>query len=122
MIEIFKKIEGEKYYLVSNLGTVLRIEHSRLINGIKRHYRKKIIKPFDNGNGYLKVKLTDENGCNIYYIHRLVIKTFCPQLTPKEQVRHRDGNRQNNCLENLEWGTPLENAQDKKNYNVKRPI
>ena len=44
-----------------------------------------------------------------YLLHRLVAKTFIPNPKNKEQVNHIDGNKQNTCVNNLEWNTNQEN-------------
>lgn len=55
---------------------------------------------------YLVVMLSD--GKN-HFVHRLMAKTFL--AGEKEHVNHKDGNKQNNALSNLEWATPAENTQ-----------
>lgn len=56
---------------------------------------------------YYVVTLSD--GKN-YFIHRLMAKTFLPG-PEKAHVNHKDGNKQNNLIDNLEWATPAENTR-----------
>lgn len=60
---------------------------------------KKFLKPYLVGNGYLGVKLDGKN-CRV---HRLVAMTYIPNPEGLPQVNHKDENKHNNCLQNLEW-------------------
>lgn len=61
--------------------------------------------------GYIQVRLMTDNGMKQFMIHRLVAFAFIYNEDPinKNQVNHKDGNKTNNCIENLEWVTPSEN-------------
>ena len=61
--------------------------------------------------GYLHVGLAIGGKVKRMRVHRLVAQAFIPNPENKPYVNHIDGNRQNNCVENLEWNTPSENAQ-----------
>ena len=45
------------------------------------------------------------------YVHRMVAETWIPNPNGYEQVNHIDGNKDNNCVENLEWTTPSQNIR-----------
>lgn len=61
------------------------------------------------GKGYLRVELRNRNKCKIYSIHRLVMETFKP-TNSNLQINHKDGDKTNNTLDNLEWCTGSENV------------
>lgn len=74
--------------------------------------RKCIRKPFLNNSGYLRVNLYDKRGkSSKYYIHRLVAQAFIPNPYNYKIVNHIDGNKLNNCVDNLEWCTQSENKK-----------
>lgn len=62
-------------------------------------------------NGYFMVSLFFEGKHKRLYLHRLVAETFIPNPEGKAEVNHKDGNKLNNNLENLEWVTRGENLQ-----------
>lgn len=67
---------------------------------------------FDKITGYMKVNLYDSR-TNIKCVHRLVAEAFIPNLENKPQIHHKDGNKLNNCVENLEWVTFSEHGKKK---------
>ena len=83
--------EYENLYEVSNTGEV-----RSLIRG-------KIMKPSDNGKGYLQVSLTKNKQSKRLYVHRLVANEFLDKGSCCEEVNHIDGKKYNNSVSNLEW-------------------
>lgn len=71
--------------------------------------RNRFLKP-DVVKGYLRVKLCINGKCTNYLIHRLVALAYLPNPDNLPQVNHRDENKLNNCVDNLEWMTSKENA------------
>ena len=59
----------------------------------------RILKPQPNGKGYLRVSI----GQKLRFVHRLVAEQYVPNPNNYEQVNHKDGNKLNNCADNLEW-------------------
>ena len=103
MIEIWKDIKGyEKSYQVSNLGRVKSL-------GNKSNHKKEIILKQCVIMGYKCVGLTKRTKMKIKKVHRLVANAFIPNTHNKPQVNHKDGNKLNNLVDNLEWCTAKEN-------------
>ena len=61
------------------------------------------LKPADNGKGYLFVHLYNGGQSTRHYIHRLVAQAYLENPDNLPQVNHKDGDKQNNSLQNLEW-------------------
>lgn len=74
--------------------------------------RKRMLKPYLNENGYMKVNLYDFEGkCKKKYVHRLVAEAFIPNPLNKPNINHIDCNVKNNSINNLEWCTQSENIK-----------
>lgn len=112
MEEIWKDIENyEGYYQCSNLGRVRSVD--RYIKGRYNNMQFKkgqLLKPRLNVNGYLQVSIDKQKHHTQKYIHRLVAETFIDNPNNSETINHKDGNKTNNCVENLEWTSYSENA------------
>lgn len=97
-------IEGfENRYMVSSFGNVLSFP-------TKRRSHSRVLKPKTTWDGYLETALTGDNGkCKFIRTHRLVAIHFIPNPDNKPEVNHKDGNKFNNRVDNLEWVTSSEN-------------
>lgn len=75
-------------------------------------------------NGYVKVQMRSiDNKSHRYSVHRLVLENFKPVKNMKNlQVNHKDGNKLNNSLSNLEWVTSKENIHHAINNNLRAKI
>lgn len=94
MKEIWKDIIGyEGLYKVSNTGKIISLKNNK----------KRIIKLFDNHYGYLCVILTKNNNIKSKKVHRLVAEAFISNPNNYPCVNHKDENRYNNNINNLEW-------------------
>lgn len=94
-------------YSVSNFGNV-RSENRRVNRGTYCvNWCGRILKQRKHTNGYLRVSLGKENE---HFVHRLVAKAFIPNPENKPYVNHKDGDKQNNKVGNLEWVTEKENS------------
>lgn len=106
LTEIWKPIkEYEESYEISNFG---RIKSKQRIvkkwNGT-RTVREKVLTPTDNVNGYLIISLRSNNKRKNKYIHRLVAEAFLDNPENYKYVNHKDYNKKNNNINNLEWCT-----------------
>lgn len=111
MEEKWKTIKEFKNYEVSNMGRVRSKRRMGTNGGIL------VAKEC---NGYLKVKLVDKGKRKNYRVHRLVAEAFIPNPKKLPQVNHKDENRTNNRVENLEWCTSSYNNYYKKNKKQKK--
>lgn len=108
MKEIWKKIPGfDDMYEVSNKGRV-RSYHAADGTGGRR-FNPRVLTPVKNHINYLFVGLYDNGEQKSKRINRLVAKAFLPNPKNKRFVNHKDGNKQNNEVTNLEWCTQSEN-------------
>lgn len=95
-----KRIKGyEGLYSINTLGDVYS------------HYYGVILRPDTTYNGYKQVGLYKNKKRMGHNIHRLVAETFLIKNSPKDVVNHKDGNRLNNSVCNLEWVTPSQNTK-----------
>lgn len=104
--EQWNPIEGfEGKYEISNLGRVKSLAryHGCLYKS------DRILSPGVKQNGYLKVGLYEDYKCKNCYIHRLVLSHFNRKPNKNEECNHKDGNKKNNYIDNLEWCTSSEN-------------
>ena len=113
MIEIWHPCAGyETHYEVSNLGNVRSIErmvNNRLHNGLRKSPQK-LLKAGKSKAGYFIVSFCVDGVKSNQTVHRLVARAFIPNETNKPQVNHKDGNKLNNHIDNLEWVTVSENG------------
>lgn len=118
MEEEWRDIKGyEGYYQVSNLGRVRRLPFSYVgVRGQVFHHGLHVLKAFVKPNGYHTIMLSKDNVHKKFHVHRLVGETFIDNPQNKPQINHKDGNKSNNCVENLEWVTSSENIKHSYDY------
>ena len=100
MKEEWKDIAGyEGYYEISNCGMV----RSLFDNHEKRREKPKILKPCKCRGGYLHIGLHKDGKGKYFMIHRLVTEAFLPNPSNLPFINHKDEDKTNNCVGNLEW-------------------
>lgn len=117
MIEIWKPIkEYEGLYEVSNLGRVKSLAKFRTTPiGKDRWYEERILINGTYSNGYKFVHLRPITTQKTWSVHRLVADAFIPNPQNKPVVNHKNGDRSDNRVDNLEWLTSSENKIDADN-------
>lgn len=103
-------VDFDKYF-ISDKGEVFS----------KKQGVEKIRKLHDNGFGYLIVDLRKDGKKYNKKVHRLVAEAFIPNPENKPEVNHKNGNRKDNRVENLEWVTSKENTIHAWKYLNKKP-
>jgi len=108
MQEIWKDIENyEGLYKISNFGNIKAMPKKAGFNNRK----EKLLKYKINQFGYLTIGLCKNSKRKWFMIHRLIANAFISSIKNKPQVNHKDGNKQNNHIDNLEWCTSSENLK-----------
>lgn len=117
--EVWKDVVGfEGAYQVSNMGRVKSLARVQCRGSGMRPYplKERVLKPYDDhNNGYRLVILTNRSR---RLVHRLVLEAFVGPCPEGMQCRHLDGNPGNNRLNNLAWGTPVENSEDRRTHGT----
>ena len=114
MIEEWRPIEGyEGLYEVSSYGRVRSVDrYVRCSYGSYRLHKGKVLSPGIRPDGYLVVSLKYK----MFRVHRLVAQAFIPNPDNLPQINHKDEDKSNNRVENLEWCT----AKYNNNYGTAR--
>lgn len=102
MSEEWRQIEGSEF-VVSDNGNVIGLKPDSLIV------------PYKNKKGYLKLNIWQHGRRKGVFVHRLVALAFIPNPDGLPQVNHKDGDKDNNHVSNLEWcdsGYNLQHAYD----------
>ena len=142
--EIWKDIAGyEGHYQASNFGRIRSLDRIIKCNGRNDFKSKgKILKLGTHKRGYKTIMLHKDNNVKLMLVHRIIAECFLPDKSnfksmPDEdrslvnldelQINHKDENKENNCVENLEWctnsynahyGTRIQRCKKNNNQNV----
>ncbi len=117
VVEVVRKpVKGyEGYYEVDNFGRVFSLDRNVTVNDNGRIYEKPIkgkqMKQGVHTQGYKVVSLTKDGKTTTKFVHRLVAEAFIPNPDGLPMVNHKDEDKTNNFVDNLEWCT--------NEYNIK---
>lgn len=105
-MEVWSKIEyiGNGFYSVSNYG---RVKSNRICRGSIYG----LMKQYKNMQGYYVVNITTDNKRRPYLVHRLIAEAFIKKIDGKKYVNHKNGKKDDNRIDNLEWVTCSENVK-----------
>lgn len=129
-MEIWKDVVGyEKLYQVSNFGRVKSLD---MVLSYKRHGKNqirirkgKVLSPTTMKNGYLRVEMSNNCIHKLNLVHRLVAKAFIPNPNNYREINHKNCDKSDNSVENLEWVSSSQNkihALKNKLYKNEKPI
>jgi hypothetical protein len=116
----WKPVVGwEGLYEVSDQGGIRSLTRTGITKFGVREYKGADVHAFlHKSTGYLAVNLTRRGVRTQQLVHMLVLAAFIGPRPKGGQTRHLNGQRSDNRLENLAWGTALENAQDKRAHGT----
>jgi hypothetical protein len=117
--EIWVNIPQYPSYQISNYVQIKSLSKTvNSKNGSKRITKEKILKLNKRSDGYITIQFGKK--CQPLYVHRLMAIIFIPNPLNKPCVNHKDGNKQNNNINNLEWVTYSENERHSMNVLGKK--
>jgi hypothetical protein len=105
MIEVWKQVVGyEGLYEVSTLGNLKTFNW-------KGTGQTRIMKPAKDHKGYLRTMLVKDKIAKTIKMHRIIAQAFLVNPENKATVNHKNGIKNDNRVDNLEWATNMENIQ-----------
>jgi hypothetical protein len=113
MEETWKPVFGfEGFYEVSNKGNIRSLDRTVTRNdGVVVAFKSKQLRPQKNSDGYLQIQISKGNKCKTLKIHRLVAEMFIPNPNGYAEVNHKDEDKTNNAVTNLEWCSHEQNSR-----------
>lgn len=105
-----KKIQDYDNYFIYDNGDVLNTQTNKILGGSIGE------------NGYKYYRLSKDNKKKMFYAHRLVAEAFIENPNNLPVVNHKDGNKANNNVDNLEWVTYSENTNHAHKNNLIKPV
>jgi hypothetical protein len=117
MIETWKTVDLNTAYEVSNMGHIRRTTR---VNGGKRAGKSL---GYNLDNGYREIVFFDDKHNRIRkLVHQVVSEAFLGKIPVGMEVNHKDGNKRNNKLSNLEYVTPSQNIQHAIRTGLMKPV
>ena len=117
-LKVLELFDGLKIK-VSEDGKIYTFDHNVIRkNGRLDNRKGKQLRPGIDKYGYERVVLTKNGIRKTYSVHKLVALAFIPNPENKKTINHKDGNKRNNNVSNLEWATEKENQIHKWNNGL----
>lgn len=122
-LQSWRDVSGyQGLYQVNGLGQVRSLEREvRYKNGRTHIHKASPLKPLKQHNGYFRVCLQKSGEPKYYFVHRLIAREFLGDLPLGYQVNHKDGNKGNNNILNLEYVTPSQNKFHAYSTGLQKP-
>lgn len=116
-------MNNEIWYPLKGYENLYEISKTGKIKSLKKKHRtfEKLLKPKLTKDGYYQVSLYKNGKSKCLRVHRLVALNFLENPENKEQVNHKDGNKLNNCVDNLEFCTNQENIDHSIRIGLQKP-
>jgi len=116
--EIWRSLQELPGVEVSTFGKVRTLDKVTSSEKYTRFTKGHVLKQCDNGHGYLQVGIQIDKKRTMKYVHRLVAQAFIQNPDSLPEINHKDCNRSNNDVSNLEWVTHEENNQYRDKYGM----
>ena len=111
--------DTDGHYLVSSLGRVKSVARTiTTSSGRPYSVRGRILKQYQNKDGYWMVSLRMNGKWGAFRVHRMMLTCFVRPPVDGEVTRHLNGNPADNRLDNLTWGTQRENMRDRVTHGT----
>lgn len=103
--EVWKSIDGyDGYYEVSNLGNIRSVDRCVIAsNGAKKYFKGQQLKTWHSHNGYVLCNLKKNGKSKTVRVNRIVAQTFIPNPYNHPVINHINFDKDDNCVDNLEW-------------------
>lgn len=101
-------LNHEGHYRITSTGKVISLKRGR-----------RILRPKPHSRGYHSVTLSRNGVAEDHLVHRLVARHFLPNPKELPEVNHKDGNKQNNDVSNLEWVSHAENTRHSWRFGLR---
>lgn len=116
--EIWKAHPEYAWIEVSTLGNVRTLDMLESSEERTQFTKGRVLKQYETHDGYLRVKIKVDSKWTKKRVHRLIAQTFIPNPEELPQVNHRDCDRKNNNVENLEWCDNSYNMRYREKYGT----
>ena len=117
-IELWKSLPGVTGVEVSTFGNIRTLDRAVSSESRTRFTKGRILKQYDNGRGYLIASITIDGKWTMKAVHRLIAKTFIPNPDNLPEVNHKNCDRHDNRVSNLEWCSHSYNIQYREKFGI----